>query len=83
VSPLLAADLGGLPPALVVNAEFDVLRDQAEAYAGRLRAAGCEVDYRSYEGLPHDFVVLPGAFARARAAIGDIAEALKRAFEAA
>lgn len=80
VSPLLADDLGGLPPALVLNAEFDVLRDQAEEYARRLEAAGTPVDYRVYRGMLHDFAVLPGLFNRASAAIDDISAALRDAF---
>ena len=78
VSPLLAADLSGLPPAFVVNAEFDVLRDQAQAYARRLQEAGGAVDCRLYAGVLHDFAVLPGAFTRASAAIDDVAAALRR-----
>ena len=79
VSPLLARDLGGLPPALVVNAEFDVLHDQAEAYARRLEEDGTPVDYRAYPGTLHDFAVLPGLFEKAEAAIDDICSALRAA----
>ncbi len=79
-SPLLARDLRGVCPALVVNAEFDVLHDQAEAYAKRLAASGVPVEHRVYRGTLHDFAVLPGLFDRASEAIDDICSALRAAF---
>jgi acetyl esterase len=79
-SPLLADTLGGLPPALVINAEFDVLRDQVVDYARRLREQGTVVDYRLYRGTLHDFVVLPGLFERAGDAIADICSTLRDAW---
>jgi acetyl esterase/lipase len=59
-SPLRAADeqLAGLPPALVLVGEADVLRDEGEAYAARLRAAGTPVTTVRYDGITHDFMML-------------------------
>lgn len=60
VSPVRAAveDLAGLPPTLIVTAEADVVRDEAEAFADRLRSAGVPVTCTRYLGTVHDFVVL-------------------------
>ena len=69
VSPLFAPDLGGLPPALVVVAGFDMLRDEGEAYAEALRAAGTTVRLHREPALTHGFVNMTGFVPGARAAV--------------
>lgn len=59
-SPLRASieDLKGLPPAMILNAEADVLRDEGEAYANKLREAGVEITQMRFQGTIHDFVMV-------------------------
>jgi acetyl esterase len=72
VAPALAADLSGLPPTLVLTAELDLLRDEGEIYADRLREAGCRAASHRYEGMLHGFFRLPDVDL-ARQAVGDVA----------
>jgi acetyl esterase len=81
-SPLRAPDLGGLAPAHVVTAEYDPLRDEAEAYAARLEEAGVRVRLDRCEGLIHGFLRMPGTIRRADAVLDDAAAALREAFAA-
>ncbi|MBW3659387.1 MAG: alpha/beta hydrolase [Actinobacteria bacterium] len=70
LSPLFADDLSGLPPAVVVTAEYDPLVDEGDAYAEALRAAGVEVRHHSFPGLIHGFYGMGGLSGPAQAAIG-------------
>ncbi len=70
----LVGDLAGLAPALVVTAGFDPLRDEGEAYAAALVAAGTPVTLRRYESLIHGFASMIGLSSAARAAVVEIAE---------
>ncbi len=58
-SPLRAKDLGGLPPAFVMTAGLDPLRDEGEAYGEKLRAAGVPTTVRRVENMPHGFITMP------------------------
>ena len=76
-SPLLAADLGGLPPALVLTAGFDPLRDEGRQYADALSAAGNRVQYVCFERQIHGFITMSKVLDEARTAVALCAAVLK------
>jgi len=79
-SPLLAKSLRGLPPALVITAGFDPLRDEGRAYADRLKAEGVAVDYHEYQDMVHGFITMGRVLDAANTALAECAGALKKAW---
>ena len=78
-SPLRAGNLAGLPPALVMTAEFDPLRDEGEAYAHALDAAGVEAEFVRYDGFIHGFFSHTGTIPATRIAMQKACAALSAA----
>lgn len=77
-APLRAADLSGMPPALVIVAEYDPLRDDGLGYAQRLSEAGNEVTLSLYEDVNHGFFTMAGYLDRGDDAVAEIAAAIER-----
>jgi acetyl esterase len=81
ISPAAERDLRRLPRAIIVTAEADVLRDEAEAYAQRLFLATVETEGYRYDGMVHGFLRMTGAVERSDQALDEIAESLAAALE--
>jgi acetyl esterase len=79
-APLVTEDLSNLPPALVLVAGYDPLRDEGVEYAKRLIESGNRVTLVSYEGMMHGFLLMGGAVDAARRALAQSAAALKQTF---
>ncbi len=77
ISPLLTQNLKNLPPAHIITAEFDILRDDGEKYAKRLSEAGNAVTYKQYKGMIHAFILLNKVINKANDAIADCTSILK------
>ena len=80
VSPLREKDLTGLPPATLISAEYDPLRDEGEQYAARLAEAGVPVEVTRYDGMPHAFFTMTGYVDAAVQAVEQAAGRLRQAF---
>ena len=74
---LIDYELTGLPPAIVITAAFDPLRDEGEAYAAALRAAGVPVVLRRFSGLIHGFINMTGVSRASREALIETAGTLR------
>jgi acetyl esterase len=77
IAPLRAPDLSGLPPALIYTAGFDPLRDEGQAYAERLAAAGVKTIHREFDSLIHGFIGMRGALQGAARAMDDMIVGLR------
>ncbi len=81
LAPALAENFDGLPPALIVTAEYDPLRDDGAHYAERLRESGIAVEYTCYPGTIHGFFHYGAILDVARAALDQVIDALRRAYQ--
>jgi len=80
-SPLRAASLAGLPPALIITAGFDPLRDEGAAYAARMTEAGGLVDYVCYGGMIHGFMPMGKLIDTGNRALSHVAVSLRQALK--
>jgi acetyl esterase len=79
-TPLNAKNFAKLPRALIMTAEFDPLRDEGEAYANKLKAAGVQVDYVRFDGLIHDFLAMSRQFSAVKPAMDKAVAGLRDVF---
>lgn len=79
-SPARAKDLSNLPPALIITAEYDPLRDEGEEYGRLLQAAGVPTKISRYDGMIHGFFGMSAMFDKARVAVDEASQALRAAF---
>jgi acetyl esterase len=77
VSPIFADDLSNSPPALIITAEYDTLRDEAKAYADKLHNSGVETRYTCYDGMIHGFLQMAGLVKEAQTAINEISQTVR------
>src|SRR4029077_10200403 len=82
ISPLRAMNLKGLPTAIIHTAEFDPLRDEGNAYARKLVAAGVTVDHVCHDGMIHNFHAMGAVLPQARLVLAQIGEQVRRALAA-
>jgi cation diffusion facilitator CzcD-associated flavoprotein CzcO/acetyl esterase/lipase len=80
-SPLRADSLAGLPPTVIITAEHDVLRDEGEAYAGRLAEHGVRVEHKRFDGQMHGFFQMVGLVPGSAAGLDFVAGAIDRALD--
>jgi acetyl esterase len=81
-SPLRAEELSGVPPAHLITAEFDPLRDEGEAYAARLRDAGVATTLTRFDGMIHGFFTMGAAIDAAETAVDEASRELRAAYSA-
>lgn len=79
ISPLRATKFAGLPPAIIHTAEFDPVRDEGNAYAGKLVAAGVEVEHICHDGMIHNFHAMGAILPQGRLVLHQIGEQVRRA----
>ena len=78
MSPFLTEDLSQLPPAFVLTAQYDPLKDEGEAYARKMEKAGVKVIFKEFKGMIHGFLCLPKITKQAIRAQEEVRDALQK-----